>query len=348
MRTVTKIVLITTVFILALIIRAYWPSENNSSVKLKAKNVAINKFERKTTHINKEFKPVQGFTHPLIRPIIMKLFRDELFICDYGDMNIIRIDTSGKVKNIIGKGRGKGPGEFTQIMDFSFYGDSAFVLDLNKMMIMEFTLDGEYLRSIALENKTMRLVSYESGFITQFLGGERLFQNLDKEGNEISRFGEFIEDQQQNALSLGGSIEPLNEQVFVYAPVYASIVYYFNYKGELKSYTTLPAGQSFSTSIKNNDGDTRRIMAPNPTYKTYAVSQTPEKIYLLEYKQEEDNVPESEAHKHRALYLNVIDKASSEYVKSYQLHEVIKEPVVIDGKIYALKNDTSLVYHRFE
>ena len=350
MKTAIKIILITGVFILALIVLTYCPGPggNENNVKLKPKNVTINKFERKTTHINKDFKPVRGFTHQLIRPIIMKSYRDELFICDYGDMNIIRIDTSGKVKNIIGKGRGKGPGEFTQIMDFSFYDDSIFVLDLNKMMSMEFTLDGEYLRSISLENNTMRLVSYKSGFITLFMGGENLFQHLEKQGNEISRFGNFIENQRQNTLSLGGIIEPINGDGFMYAPMYASIVYYFDYKGNLKSYTKLPAGQSFSSSIKSSDDDNKRIMAPDPTYKTFALNQTPENIYHLVYKQEGDNVPKSEAPEHRALYLNVIDKASREYVKSYQFHEYIEEPVVIDRKIYALKDDTSLVYHNLE
>lgn len=348
MKTINKVIIITCIFIVALIIRAFWPDNEKKDVKLIAKNVEIEKFDRKVESIDEKFKPVSGFKQKLIRPIIMKKHRNELYICDYGNMKILRVDTAGNVINAIGKGLGKGPGEFTQIMDFSFYNNSIYVLDLNKIMIMKFSLDGKYVGSVTLEDRTTRLVSNKSGFISLYLGGEYLFKKMDKQRKNINKFGSFIENQQINTLSLGGIIEPLNENEFLYAPAYASLVYYYDYKGTLKSYTKLPAGQSFSASIKINNDDMRRTMRPDPAYKTIAVSQTPERIYVQVYKQEGENIPESEAPKHRALYLNVIDKESRDYVKSYQLHEVLEEPVVIDNKIFAIRNDTSLVYHRLE
>lgn len=58
-----------------------------------------------------------------------------------------------------------------------------------------------------------------------------LFHEVDTTGKVVRTFGELVMDQTQNAMALDGTFAPRDDGGFIYAPTYASYLYYYDASG---------------------------------------------------------------------------------------------------------------------
>ena len=83
--------------------------------------VVIEQEQQDRIWADQTFEPValqEPFHESLFNPQIMRLYDENLYVADHGDMTVKRFSLDGKLLNVIGKGVGEGPGEFGNITDF--------------------------------------------------------------------------------------------------------------------------------------------------------------------------------------------------------------------------------------
>lgn len=161
----------------------------------------------------------------LFNPMILKSFGSHLYVGGYGDMKIRRFSPEGKFVNEIGIGRG--PGEFTQFMDFYVAGDTIYVLDLRKWMVIQFNVNtNAHIRSFKLDFNPMRICRVKNELVIHGIGGSELFNVYDRSGEKLNRFGKLMEDQIAHPLSLQGDlVSTSTESAFIFVPSFASYLF---------------------------------------------------------------------------------------------------------------------------
>lgn len=76
---------------------------------------------------------------------------DKIVVYDSRASQLLVFSPMGEFRNRIGN-KGQGPQEYTGIHDFFIKNNKAYIYDFNQKKILEFTLDGDYLSSISLND----------------------------------------------------------------------------------------------------------------------------------------------------------------------------------------------------
>lgn len=159
--------------------------------------------------------------------------RSNVYVMDYGDMQLKAFDPEGRFLRSYGNGPGEGPGEFTQVMDYAVFRDSVlYVVDSFRRRISYFALDGRFLDSESTELGFVRYEKTASGrSYGMSIGSEFLFATGNDAG--IVRFGTVLKNQaMEDAIRLSGNIATYRGDL-VYSSDYFPIVLRYDSTGSL-------------------------------------------------------------------------------------------------------------------
>jgi len=128
-----------------------------------------------------------------------------------------------------GEGRGQGPGEFSQILDFKIYLDNIYLVDEGKGAIEVYSTDGAYKGMIRLNNGLIprKITFFNSKMIVEAMLPDRpLFYAYDLDGNFLYSFGELIEKKnQENKIYHDNYLSDcFSENCFYYLPRFFGFV----------------------------------------------------------------------------------------------------------------------------
>lgn len=325
--------------------------EGEQKIKLTGNALQPKKFTR--TIRNTDFKSLsveEKFNKHLHNPMQIKFFEDNLFVADFGDMKVKRFSKDGELLATIGKGRGRGPGELLHIVDFHVGKDQKiWIMDGAQLTANSFDMDGNYIDSFTLKFNPLRITVSDGNLLTLGIGDPYLFKKLDQEGNVKAEFGQLIEDQMQNPLSLDGWITNIPNNGFVYVPMYASLIYFYGPKDSLFKMSRRPDGLMFANSINKSTEDRAYFMAPSVSRKGAYISKDNSFLYVNEYFEEESSIEQRNNTEESEVQADaIIDKYNlntSKYMYSFvppfafKIFQITGDTLFINraGKIKAYK-----------
>jgi len=206
-----KITVISLFFLLVISISCSENKEVGSSISTEEQNVP---YERNFLKV--DLVPIQldeKLDSLLINPIQLKIFNNQLYVVDYSPMTIYRFNLSGDLDRILGNGRGRGPGEIQQIMDFDVAEGKIYVSDLNNFKVAVYTKEGEHIKDILTEERPTRILTIREELYGNSIPSEYLVTEFDKEGKSVEEFGKFIEDQYENSIVYTGEFGRSNKNI---------------------------------------------------------------------------------------------------------------------------------------
>ncbi|NGP87737.1 6-bladed beta-propeller [Fodinibius halophilus] len=272
----------------------------------------------------------------LLRGMSIEVFGNQLYVSDFGDMRLKKFTRDGKYIGSYGK-EGRGPGEFQQLMDFDQRGDSIYVLDSRKMELMFFDKkSSSFITSHKVKSHPYRFATLGNRFVIERSMEEKLFSSTDLQGNIQHQFGQFIESQTQNGLSVSGNIETISDTGFVFSPSYASYLYYFNKEGEQTKVVRTVDRIPFQKPVKEKSGN-MNITKP-PTVKVYSRALSTEDNLLLilqRFAKESDALPTS--------FIDVYHLDTGQYRYSIELPLSVRDVELTRDRLYMLDSETSYV-----
>ena len=191
-------------------------------------------------HVHAEELPLSDrFARHIYAPNWLKIYRDMLFVVDWGDVTIKRFTLDGILETVYGKDKGQGPGEIQGIFDWHVQPDSQlFIIDLNTRKFYAFDGRGVPLRTVALQAcLPYRMAGLNARRLVLWcLMSDPMFLELTPEGEEVRRFGKILDEHVEHAyLALEGRMFSRPEGGFVFVPRLASYLYFFDAEGVLET-----------------------------------------------------------------------------------------------------------------
>lgn len=274
----------------------------------------------------------------LFNPMNIKRFGNRLVISDFGDMRLKSFDLEGRYLDSFGS-KGKGPGEFQSILDFDIRGeDMLYVIDGRKMRLMTFDAKTTNLiTSYDTEPNPYRMAMLDEKLIIETLAAEKLFYKADFKGKTAGWFGEVMEKQQQNKSSVLGELDAAsNDTGFVFAPHYASYLYYFDSSGNNTRVVRGPDRIPFQETIREQRGDIKIMRPPRPDIFTTGLDISGERVYVIQRNVKEDiDLPET--------FLDLYDLQSGRYLYSVELPVQTRDAFISKNRLYLISSETARV-----
>ncbi len=224
--------------------------------------------------------PGDSFSEQLQNPILLRVYDSGVYVADAGDRKIRRFSHDGRLINLIGNGRGQGPGEISAIADFFVHDDQIWVSDTRTQAVSRFNIDGRFISRFYVGAFPLRVAGLGDGLVLLLLGSAQLFEQVDTSGHMVAEFGEVITDQVQQSLSLSGNLLPL-QQGFLYVPDFASYLYFFDAKGTLQRVVQTIDRQEFPGLESRKVGNGTAFYAPDPDIVTLDASTRGDELFLL-------------------------------------------------------------------
>jgi len=216
----------------------------------------------------------------LIRPYGLKLYGDNLYVVENED-SIKRFNLDGKYLNTIGYGKGKGPGEFEQIIDYYVRDSTIWLIDLKRLSISKFTIDGDYKTTYPLKNIPFRIVGENNHkLIIKVLYQPKLFCSYNTRGKLLDHFGVLANNQEKNPFSFSGWLIPSPKKGFIFVSSLSSLIYYFNAQDSVNKIVTTPDGNPFPSTINKSTNGREQFTAPKPNIITLNATEDKNVLYL--------------------------------------------------------------------
>lgn len=262
------------------------PYQNEDNTKrdlteISAESYALKKATDTLLKINKKF--LENISKQVLRPIAIKVKKNKIYISDFGSMTIKSFDKKGNLLSEIGQGKGRGPGEFTNIMDFTVADSTIWAVDSQLHRISTFTLGGEFKNNFNVDQVNNRIIKSGSDLVTLMMTtSSKLFARRTKDGKVIRKFGHFLQEQSMNFPLLDGWLHSINIGNYIYVPIYGSFIFNFNRSDNVTHIVKTPHGQGFSVDEVNRkkDGDVQRMSAPKTKFENYDLETLNDKIYV--------------------------------------------------------------------
>lgn len=294
--------------------------ENAQRAEQRAK---LGKYERLVTDIKAERIAFEDATElsELLELGLIKNNGNDFYLENREEMRIYRFGLNGKLKNIIGNGKGKGPGEMLRISDFFIDGNHIWVLDSGQITLLKFKKTGEFIGSKVLKIGVAKLASQSQDKIAMLsIFGDNLFTSISKDlGDEtsVSFVDDLIKDQRMNSASLLGNLEGLETGGFIYIPSYAGYLYYYNELDSLSFIVETRDEQEFApSSVRQGPGGRIAIGAPDTKVKTDQALIADGKLYVLvTFRDEKDEA--GEPVQNPTQFIDVYKAESGEYLHSF-------------------------------
>ena len=260
----------------------------------------------------------------------LRIFNDRMFVYDLAYMNIKRYTLNGELEAVYGNGRGQGPGEFQNI--FSFWvrdKEAVWIVDSQAQEVSQFQYDGTFVESFHPEFPPMRVVALNKDqLVVQMFARPKLFALVNEEGEVQNRFGEMKDD--LHTSSFDAHMFPRPTGGFIWAPIYASSLFFYDADAELERRMELIDSHPFPTD--QTDSDPMQV-PDDPPQRTMSVSVTDETIFVTTLLRNAEP-PTS--------VLDRYDRESGQYLGSVRMPSDGYQYLVHDGMIYGEVADTTV------
>jgi len=268
------------------------------------------------------------------RLALLRIPGDQLFVLDGAYWNVKRYGLNGELEAVYGNGRGQGPGEFQTPTSFSVTGKEAvWIADPNAREVSRFRYDdGTFVESFHTEFPPMRVAAVgEDRLAVQTFAQPKLFALVNEKGEVQKRFGNLRDDLHMS--SFDAHVFPRPSGGFVWAPRYASYLFFYDENAELDRRMELIDDHSFPQTDSGPGGP-----APDDRpQKTLNVSVTAEAIFVTTLLRNQEPT---------VSVLDRYDRDSGKYLDSVRLPSDGYHYVVHDGTIYGEVADTTLQAYR--
>lgn len=309
------------------------------------KHTFIEQEQTERIWVDQEFEPVKLKTplhEALYKPGAMKLRDDNIYIIDYGDMLLKRFSLDGELLNTIGLGWGQGPGEFGNITDYYVRDSVVWIADPASRQVSMFTTEGTYLSRFNTSSIMSRITRLpNNNLVLMAMMNVDLFHEVDTTGEIVRTFGELVMDQTQNAMALDGTFAPRDDGGFIFAPFYASYLYYYDASGVFEKLVQTIDRLKFPGTKSKEKGTGIAFFAPTSDIVINNTS-VHEGIIYLHSKFKKKKI-ESES-------LSVLDRydlQTGSYISSTRLPFSTREAVVYGDRLYC-SHDTTVTVLRFK
>lgn len=178
----------------------------------------------------------------LYNPIFLKAWDKSVYITESTSINSIkRFNQKGELLNVIGNGRGRGPGEILNVSDFDYNKGKIWVTDVNKREVMAFDSSGTFEESFSVRQMPTKIAVSDDAVYLRVLADSLLIYKYDSEGEVTNSFGRITDDQYKHTMSLLGRVKYLDErEELLYASYKASYLFYYDKDGNLiRSFETI-------------------------------------------------------------------------------------------------------------
>lgn len=276
----------------------------------------------------------------------LRVLNDHIFVYDIASMNVKRYSLDGDLEVVYGIGRGQGPGEFENIVSFWVDGrESVWIVDSMSRNVSQFTYDGSFVGSFKPDFMPARVAVMNGRNLALLMYSQpELFALVDTSGAVIRRFAAFEElfkDPPRAPIPIyDGHLFPRPNGGIVWAPRFASYLYFFDDDTELVRRLSLIDGYSFpKLELKDN---TSRVSAREleHSHRTLFVSYDEDMIFV-------DTRIKREGGQVRNV-LDVYDDKTGMYVNSIALPEGGERYQSYRGILYAVDADTSIVAYQYK
>lgn len=277
----------------------------------------------------------------LLNVISARSFGGELYLSDYGPMQVRRVSADGRVIRSIGAGRGQGPGEVTSIMDVAVLNDTLWVADGPGRVLTAFSVDGDLIGRYPVSYFPMRLIGAGDRLYVVGMGaGDGLINEVDRQGNVVRSLDDLFEDQSASELSLSNSmLTSTPDGGFAYLPLIGSLLVLFDAEGTpVRTIETIDKRPVLGSSASGNGGQ----RAAGGDLQQRNVSIVDRTIYVHTGWRAEPAVAGTTGEP-----VSVIDRyayPSGEYQDSFRIPATY-DALVVGERLYAV-SDTSFVAYR--
>lgn len=262
------------------------------------------------------------------------------YIYDVGNMNIVKYSLSGDYISAYGYGRGQGPGEFQNIFAFSIgCDDTVWVVDSMARRISQFESDGTFINSFRPGFNAARIAALEDGRVAILAYMEpSLFVIVDETGKVERRIEfDFGESVSLYTPVYDGHLFSQSEGGFIWAPRFASYLFFFNHNGELVRRLQLIDKHDFPDNVLRADRPMSARDIERPA-RTIAVSVDDSIIFVNTLIREPGTT---------SNVLDRYDLLSGEYIDSARLPGGGSQYQVFRGLLYSTSADTTFRSFRF-
>jgi len=314
----------------------------------------LGKYERLVTDIKAEridFKDTAELSD-ILDPGIIKSDGADFYVENKEEMRIYRFGLNGELKNIIGKGKGKGPGEMLRISDYFIDGDDIWILDSGQITLLKFKKTGEFVGSKVLKQGVAKLaVQSQDKIALLSIFGEYLFTSIPKdlEDEQSVVFGDdFIKDQRMNSASVLGNLEGLETGGFIYIPTFAGYLYYYNELDSVSFFVETRDEQEFAPSnIRQGAGGRIAIGSPDTKVKTDQALIADGKLYVLvTFRDEKDEA--GEPVQNPTQFIDVYKAEMGEYLYSFTPPVSVQNFTIINDNFIAISPDSEIEKYKME
>lgn len=275
---------------------------------------------------------------PLYRPFSLKSDQEgNLYVIDFGDVQIKKISKTGELLLRLGKGKGSAPGEFRNPIDYDFDSqNNIWVCDSETALITVFDRNGKVVRTVRIPATPLRIVVIsQNRFLLMLNSREQLFGVFDTTGKQDITFGSFIENQIKHDIVLDGWLTPIRNQGFVYAPLYAGFLAKFSYDGDALFYTHTIVSSPWPKAVESSEGGV--YVDRNAPVVLRDVCNFKDTIYTLSrfgLKSDQESA------------IDAYSKQDGRYLYSIRLPQKARSALVTADNIYTLADTTITIWGR--
>lgn len=242
-----------------------------------------------------------------------KIFVDKLgnlYVLDFYSPGVFKFSSDGKFTLKYGKGKGEGPGEFKQPVDFYVSDDGmVYVCDMAQGFITVFDDQGNVKNTVKVEGVPARIVVLkDKTFVIQRFTGD-MFQRYNLSGKVIKSFGRFFKEE----YAIPADVRLIYDGNFIYgAFVRGGYLFSYSAEGNLKYLCETIDRFPMPGFIQKQEKERNKIVIgvtpdPNAPISAIDISVTDSLIYLL---------AGTASKKEKGVVVDVYDKFSGQYLYS--------------------------------
>ncbi len=164
-----------------------------------------------------------------IYPVSLRASNGIIYLLDHGDVGVWTYDLSGNRLGKIGRGVGNGPGELIIPSDLYVGRDTLWLSSIKAGLVYRFLTTGEFVDQFQLPG-AYKITKTGNAIVVLTFGSEYLFRRLTGRSSSPDRFGEILENQLTQFLSLNGWLSA-TPRGFRYVPSYAGYIFEFDHNG---------------------------------------------------------------------------------------------------------------------
>ena len=217
-----------------------------------------------------------------------------------------------------------------------------WIADTNSRLVSTFTTEGTYLSRFTTPSLMLRITRLpNNNLVLMAIMSTDLFYQVDTTGEVVRTFGELVMEQTQNPMALGGSFVSRDDDGFIYAPTYASYLYYYDASGVFEKLVQTIDRLKFPGTKSKEKGVGIVFFAPTSDIVINNTSVHEGIIYL------HSKFKKKKIESGSLSVLDRYDLQTGSYISSTRLPFSTREAVVYGERLYC-SHDTTVTVLRFK